>query len=537
MTGQRKEVLVKLRYIQIQQFKNLRDFEIHFAQNSSTTVLLGQNGTGKSNLLEALIIIFRNLDLGASPEFTYILDYECRGNEISIQANHTLPKREQVQITIRRSGGPAEAISYSRFWQDSQRFYLPSYVFGYYSGPSNRMEKHFDQHQNRFYQDQLRGEEEPRRPLFYARSVQSQFALLAFFIEAEQEQQASKTGALQFLKGLLGIEELISVYFILHEPPWTSKAGDARFWNARGVLGEFLGHLYESSLAPRRRKERITSELGSTSTLEHLHLYLKDEQALKKLFAYYNNEQAFFKALESTYISKVLKEVRIRFRRSGVVDPLTFSEMSDGEQQLLMVLGLLRFTKEDEALFLLDEPDTHLNPSWSVQYFDFMKEAVGDLPTSHVIMTTHDPLVVSGLKQDNVRIMQRWKTGTRAEPPREDPQGMGVSGVLTSELFGLRTALDAPTQRLLDEQRVLAAKESLTYDERERLSELTGKLDSMGFSLADDDSPYAAFLKKWYSKEDPAIREHMDLTPEQQQERKDMIDHIIQELSAEGRWK
>ena len=28
-----------------------------------------------------------------------------------------------------------------------------------------------------------------------------------------------------------------------------------------------------------------------------------------------------------------------------------------------MVLGLLRFTKEDEALFLLDEPDTHLNPA------------------------------------------------------------------------------------------------------------------------------------------------------------------------------
>jgi len=35
---------------------------------------------------------------------------------------------------------------------------------------------------------------------------------------------------------------------------------------------------------------------------------------------------------------------------------------SEGEQQLLLVLGLLKFTAEEEALFLLDEPDTHLNP-------------------------------------------------------------------------------------------------------------------------------------------------------------------------------
>ena len=93
---------------------------------------------------------------------------------------------------------------------------------------------------SRFYQDQLKNEEKPRRPLFYARTVQSQFALLAFFTEEEQEQQAGRQTARQFLLDTLGIEKLVSVYFILHEPPWTSKDGDARFWNARGVLGDFL---------------------------------------------------------------------------------------------------------------------------------------------------------------------------------------------------------------------------------------------------------------------------------------------------------
>lgn len=531
-------MLVKLRNLKIAQFKNLQNFEINFGSQSFTTVLLGQNGAGKSNLLEALIIIFRNLDLGEKPEFSYVLDYECRGREINIEADHTRAKRtEQVQILVGQHGTLAEKISYNRFSQDPQRTYLPSYVFGYYSGPSNRMEKHFDQHQNRFYQDQLKGEEELRRPLFYARTVQSQFALLAFFTEEEQEQQEGRQSARQFLLEKLGIEKLVSVYFILHEPSWTSKDGDARFWNARGVLGDFLAYLYDASLAPRRRKERVVSELGSSRSLEHLHCYLKDEQALKKLFAHYGNQQAFFKALESTYISRVLSEVRIRLKRNDAEEPLTFSAMSEGEQQLLMVLGLLRSTKEDEALFLLDEPDTHLNPAWSVEYFDFMQQAVGDLPTSHVIMTTHNPLVISALKREDVRIMQKRKTGIFVEQPRENPQGMGVSNILTSELFGLRTTLDLPTQKKLDEQRVLATKKHLTPQEDQTLRTLTNELDAMGFNLGDDDDIYAAFLQKWFEKEDPAIREQIVLTPEQQQEREQMMNEIVQELIAEGHWR
>ena len=83
---------MKLRKLEIGTFKNLRDFSIDFEQ-TLTTVLLGQNGTGKSNLLEALIIIFRDLDLGEKPTFQYKLNYECRRNEIHIDADPTRAPR------------------------------------------------------------------------------------------------------------------------------------------------------------------------------------------------------------------------------------------------------------------------------------------------------------------------------------------------------------------------------------------------------------------------------------------------------------
>src|SRR5947209_17067564 len=126
---------MKLRKLEISEFKNLRNFTIEFEQ-TLTTVLLGQNGSGKSNLLEALIIIFRDLDLGDPPAFKYKLDYECRGNDIHIDADPARPhKREQVQITVRRRDEMPRVIPYSQFYGGSERYYLPSYVFGYYSGP------------------------------------------------------------------------------------------------------------------------------------------------------------------------------------------------------------------------------------------------------------------------------------------------------------------------------------------------------------------------------------------------------------------
>jgi energy-coupling factor transporter ATP-binding protein EcfA2 len=170
---------MKLDKLNIADFKNLRDFSINFDESSQTTVIVGRNGTGKSNLLEALIIIFRDLDLHAPPLFKYELEYLCRGRRVRVDADPERSK-ETVRITV-----DDEPLSYKRFTQQGEQRYLPSYVFGYYSGPSNRMEMHFEKHQERFYRDLLRNVDKPLRPLLYARLVHSQFVLLSFFNEQD----------------------------------------------------------------------------------------------------------------------------------------------------------------------------------------------------------------------------------------------------------------------------------------------------------------------------------------------------------------
>ncbi|HKP45934.1 MAG TPA: AAA family ATPase, partial [Pyrinomonadaceae bacterium] len=60
---------MRLDWLRLPNYKNLRNFEIDFDEKQPTTVLLGCNGSGKSNLLEAIVEIFRDLELKHTSSF------------------------------------------------------------------------------------------------------------------------------------------------------------------------------------------------------------------------------------------------------------------------------------------------------------------------------------------------------------------------------------------------------------------------------------------------------------------------------------
>ena len=52
---------MKLKKLHINQYKNLKDFTIDFESGNGLTMLVGNNGSGKSNVLEAISGIFHDL--------------------------------------------------------------------------------------------------------------------------------------------------------------------------------------------------------------------------------------------------------------------------------------------------------------------------------------------------------------------------------------------------------------------------------------------------------------------------------------------
>lgn len=512
------------------QFKNLKDVCIDFDQKEWITVVIGWNGTGKSNVLEALAVIFGDLlDLKKSPQFAYEIIYKIgkasNQKTIKIVADPDQSLKEQLKIYIKNQNLTSSDLIQSELFEESSALasldcysdlklnefliedsqYLPKYIFSYYSGHSERMFKIFEpalkDHYNKLMNFEL-SDENFIRQKFYALPEHSQFVLLSFLSQLDD----SSIG-LKFLEEHFGIDPanaLHSVLFILRQPPWKGKAtGDKRVWGAAGDAQAFLSKLYDISLAPITLKQSEHQYIWSNKqkTFEYKYLYLKDPNDIKQLG--YTTPRALFNGIESVFISLLIKEIRVRVRVKNNSNNVVFQELSEGEQQLLTVLGLLKFTAGEESLFLLDEPDTHLNPKWSVDYIKYLKMFISndqsdEDQTSHIVLTTHNPIAIAELEKQQIQILHR-KDDQKiyAYQPDQDPKGMGYAGIITSDMFGLGSSLDKQTNELLMEYQKLVIKPRAdkTPEDKQRQKDLREYLEKLDFNFDFKDRIKQEFMR------------------------------------------
>lgn len=136
---------------------------------------------------------------------------------------------------------------------------------------------------------------------------------------------------------------------------------------------------------------------------------------------------------------------------------VNFDDLSDGEAQLVHVLGACRVFRDDNTLFVFDEPETHLNPSWRTHFHQHLSNSVssGQAENSRVqvFMSTHSPFLVSSLQKENVFNFERSPDGAISMLPVPS-QTYGASfDVLIKRFFGLnslisQTAVDEIKEKL-----------------------------------------------------------------------------------------
>jgi predicted ATPase len=579
---------MQLKRVCIPGYRNLRDLDITFDSHLQPAIgapadalpkpirshaLIGQNGTGKSNLIEALITIFRDVDLDREAAFDYMLEYSIRGHAVRIESDSAKQKRPFVWVDDKTE---------SQGYLLKNRELLPAHIFAYYSGRNERIEALFQEHQRRFNLRQeittdevlseqlldnftgsdadIRAVEEAKRRresrlkqagddrlrrLFYCRGGHSQLVLLACLLSDDPVFQ-------KVLKNLY-IESLESALFVLKEPHRLREKrrggkfeeqelneGDPRFWYARGdVVSEFLDKLWQVAWAPIEQEATKQIDFrGRSEKQKQLYLFVPSQDKLKQLGELVGGTDSFFRYAEGAYIGDLIDEVRITVKkRDEHGGKVSFTQLSEGELQMLTVLGLMRITREDHCLFLLDEPDTHLNPIWKLRYFDDIEgvltsdDASFAQGESQILITTHDPMMVGSLKREQVHILRRQGNRTAVDIPDEHPQGMGVTGLLKSELFGLSSTLDIETERRLFRRNELFVKSPRTSEEEIELSRLSAELADLGFSTADFRDPdYALFVRKMAQHR--RLRKPV-LTPEEQAEQDAIADSIIDEILRE----
>lgn len=519
---------MRLDRLSIPSYRNLRSFEIDFDESQPTTVLLGRNGSGKSNFIEAIVEIFRDLESGGASAFAYTLEYACRDHKIKIDAD---PERASKRLEITIDGMP---ISQTAFLKGVNS-YLPNYVFAYYSGWSSRLERHFDRPTRKHYDAILKARDQqlPLRRMFFCRKEYSQLVLLAFFL-------AKSPTVRDLLERYLGIKSFDSALFVLKTPWWRGSGapsriqmeeGDARFWYARGAFKGFLDRMWRRSLAPIRNSEMVERDVRRQGeSTERLYLFIKNEEELAGLKEAGDDSKALFGYLESLFLCDLIDEVRVTVERMDGTR-VKFTQMSEGEQQLLTVLGLLLFTQNDESLYLLDEPDTHLNPVWTYDFLKLLQDNIR-AEKGQLIVATHNPLMIGSLRKNQVRVFAVGDQAITAEEPNYDPLGIGVEGLLKSEFYGLRSTLAPEVLAQIDRHYELLGKNAKTPEEEAELMQLASELNALGVARTHPNPYFEAFAAA-LARRTP--HEDTPLTKEELEAQAELADEVLSELIEEER--
>jgi len=333
----------------------------------------------------------------------------------------------------------------------------------------------------------------------------------------------------------LNIVDFGSALFMLKQANWSkSRNGEDDFWHADGLVRRFMEDLWRFSVAPMFFNETVKGSLRKRETLNRLYLFIKDKETFASLvdIQMFKSKIPLFNALCSLHFSEFMddEDVRIKVVKENVEGELAMGELSEGEKQLITVLGLLKFTKDDEALILLDEPDTHLNPLWKWKYLDFLDDVVHNSKKTQIIFCTHDPLVIGSMGKEQVRVFKRDENyKSLVIEPDVNPKEMSVAKILTSELFGIPSIMSKEVEDKLNHKRYLQSKiikGTITEVEKEKFEELKMYLDSIGFYDISIDSRYNKFLELTSDRIEFTKRK---FTPKEEEE----LDKISREVMDE----
>lgn len=124
----------------------------------------------------------------------------------------------------------------------------------------------------------------------------------------------------------------------------------------------------------------------------------------------------------------------------GAQIPVDYVSLSDGEHQQALILGLFSMITDHNALFLLDEPESHFNPQWRVQFVKrllSLQVARGD---QDVLLTSHAPFVPADIPRQQVLIFKRPGVTTEVNNPEIETFGANFDRIL-EHCFEIRPPL------------------------------------------------------------------------------------------------
>lgn len=432
---------MKLEYLAIDGYKNLKNLEIHFQKQSSTTAidfLIGRNGSGKSSVLEAIGLIFTRIMQNETPGFAFDLKYKMPdGIEIHVRAQ---AEEQKLLVTIRKDG---QEETVNRIPGE----YLPDRIVSYCSGSKHAMEEILVQSPREalisdlYDQMKLGGEADARKILEIKSDYEGLdnhprvlsldaatakivvpvlFAILPFE-KQKLPAEVKKYGRLRrMLIRRLNVNLVPAAFsFCVQDDLLEQMANLPQI----GILHELLsegGQKKMSDAAYIRNgiyTERMTEDGSPAAVRKAVFLYRRYEQ--EKEGYYHPGLQEFFSGNPFTFISVLLAAYR-----AGVISEIQFmycsgkkqglfemDALSDGELMWLARMGLVLLAQSycgENTLFLYDEPDVHFNDDWNCSFMKLLYQ-LSQKKHHQFLVATHSTQILTDALYEQLHLLDHEK--------------------------------------------------------------------------------------------------------------------------------
>lgn len=488
---------MKIKSLWISKYKNVENIELKF-DTDLISLMVGQNGFGKSNLLEALSLIFRDLDLMDTlsdyedwpydtRHFEYKIKYQCKGLDIQINS-----LKSEFHVYAKKIGDKHEFedINFTEFRKNKQTIYLPDYVVGYYSGENKRIRETIKPYEEIIVKDlkNNKGLDSGFRKMFFAENFHGQMILLTLLLYRNNDNGFSNC-VNDLLNDYLSFNGLEQFGIRLNSPDWfdpkrkehqiygvnqleenlqVNEPSNFPFWNAKGKANKVLQLLYEENTEPPIYYEEKDKDKSTKEYLE-----LNSINLTNKLKEFFPNPIDFFDAFETLYCAGLLSSIHLKVKNKNDL-VYEFAELSEGEQQLVTVLGLVLITGKDDCLFLLDEPDTHLNPKWQRDYIRLLTEFNLNDDKSHIFVATHSPLIVQAVegKFDILLYHLDEEENIQIDNDPKIIANWRIDQVLASKYFDIKSTRPKQLDDFMEKRASILKKGSLDQKDLAMLKEL-----------------------------------------------------------------
>lgn len=348
----------------VEDFKNLKNFTINFENQENLSIIIGNNGSGKSNILELLSGIFA--ELYENKEFiesSYTLIYSINDKILEITKEY---EDGEKYFTIYKVNGITKNKSFLR----TQNL-LPNNIIALYSGEDDRLYKTYYEYFANSYLRSLSKVLAPKNSMIYIDKKYWGIALLAFIIKAQEDDRDAQV----FLNKELNIDEILDIY-LEFDPSKIKKL------KHNSPLELFIRNINPGK-----------SPLINMS-IEFFYPFIGDCRA-----------EELFSILAQGITIGAIKDVSLVFND----DNIPSEHMSEGEKKKLLVKAVFDILGTENSLILMDEPDAHLHVAAKDYFYNLAKQSAVDRRC--IVITTHSPTLTNCADDKHIIMLTRNSGG------------------------------------------------------------------------------------------------------------------------------